>query len=795
MIRNYFVIATRNLKNSTLYSIINVVGLSIGIACCLILSLLVLDQLSFDRDNVHAKDIFRVVHRQVDGNQTMNVAYTQGVLGPELIRNFAEIKEATRVGILQENVLIENKEPMERKIIAVDPAFFSIFTIPFKTASSKKNVLPDDGILISESEAVTLFGKDDPIGKVITVQDMASFRVVGVYKDMLRSHLRSGYIISFTWVEKTQPHASSWNFNSFYNYVLLAQRDDAKVIGKRIDTFVHKHTPESWKSFEFFLQPLTEIYVDTTYTGNPMPAIGKTYAYAFAAVGLVILLLACFNYMNMATARSARRALEVGIRKVMGAYRRQLIAQFLMESFIICTFSFLLAILWADLALPFFQSFTNASQIEMMRFDLSNFFSDYRLVAGLILCNFLLALVAGCYPAFFLSRFIPVSVLKGRKMSDSSRKMRRTLVSVQFTLTAILVVLVTVIFRQVHYMKSKDLGFNKEGLLLFAAVPNSNTSVASFKAELQKIAGVKQITVASTLPGRLINTTGLRRVNTPEAENLKIGFVSVDHDYIPTLRLTLLAGRNFHVNGADTDTGIILNEKAVQALGWTPEEAIGKKVSGFIFRDSLPGEVIGVIKDYHVSSLRKEIMPLALSYQAVNNRYIARLESGNLAQTRDLVKQAATPLVSGTTFEAKLMDDYLDSVYMLEEKMGQLFTFFATLAIIIGCLGLYALSAYEGEQRIKELGIRKIMGATSLQLLILLSRNFLRPVFISLVIAMPLAYVIGNFWLQTFPYHTSWSAGIFLQAAFWLLMLGWLTILGQGVRASGLNPADTLRHE
>lgn len=793
MIRNYFIIATRNLKNSTLYSVINIVGLSIGIACCLVLALLVLDQWSYDANHQHGDDIFRVVHRQVEGAQSMNLAYTQGPLGPELVRNFGEIKEATRVGILQENVIVGNKEPLEKKILAVDPSFFSIFTVPFKTVA-RKNVLTESSILISESEAIALFGNANPIGEMIAIKDLASFRVDGVYKDMLRSHLRSSYIISFSWIEKTQSHASSWNFNSFYNYVLLQPQEDVQDMNRRINAFVHRHIPESRKSFEFFLQPLREIHLDTSYAGNPSPAIGKTYSYGFATVGLIILLLACFNYMNMATARSARRALEVGVRKVMGAYRRQLIAQFLAESFIICTFSFLLAILWADLALPFLQSFTNASPVEMMRFDLNNFFNDYRLVAGLIACNFLLALVAGCYPAFFLSRFVPAAVLKGRKMSDSSRRMRRSLVSVQFTLTAILVILVTVVFRQVHYMKSKDLGFNKQGLLFFAAVPDSALSVASFKAELQKIAGVKQIAVASALPGRLINTTGLRKANTPEAENLKIGFVSVDHDYIPTLQLTLLAGRNFHINGSDTDTGIILNEKAVHALGWTPEQAIGKRVSGFIFTDSVPGEVIGVIKDYHVSSLRKEIMPLALNYQVANNRYIARLEGTDLLHTKGLIEKAATPLISGTTFEARLMDDYLDNVYMVEEKLGQLLTFFSVLAIVIGCLGLYALSAYEGEQRIKELGIRKIMGATPLQLLMLLSGNFLRPVFISLVIAMPLAYFVGNLWLQTFPYHTPWSAGIFLQAAFWLLMLGWLTILGQGVRASWLNPADTLRH-
>jgi putative ABC transport system permease protein len=795
MLRNYFVIATRNLLNSKFYACINIVGLSIGIACCLVLALIVLDQLSFDRDNINVNHIYRVVHRENNGAESVNVATTQGVLGIELQRNFAEVKEATRVAFTQESIMIEGHETMERKITAVDPSFFSIFTVPMKKAVITKSPLPVDGILISESEATALFGKNDALGQVIKIKDLAEFKVVGVFQDMIRSHIRSGYIISFSWIEKTQPQATSWHFNSYYNYVLLSPDKNISGFNEKLNAFVHRYTPESWKSYEYFLQPLPEIYLDSSFHNNPNLAIGKTYSFALVMVGFIILVLACFNYMNMATARYSRRALEVGIRKVMGAHRVQLIAQFLTESFIICTFSFSLAILWADLALPFFQAFTNTSQTEMIRFNMSNFFNDYKMVLGLVASNFLLAMAAGSYPAFFLSRFIPVAVLKGQRISDTSRRLRRTLVSFQFAITAILLILVAMIFKQTQFMKAKDLGFRKEGLLFFAAVRNPGLSPASFKYELQKIAGVNQVASASILPGRLINTTNLRLANTPDEESIKIGFVSVDHDYISTLGLTLLAGRNFNVIGSDKDKGIIINEEAAQTFGWTPEQAIGKRVAGFIFSDSLPGEIIGIVKNYHVSSVRKKILPLALNYKPDNNRYVARLDGADFAAIRDKVKARIQTLVPNTPSEPVLIDDYLDSVYMLEEKLGQLLTFFSVLAVIIGCLGLYALAAYEGEQRVKELGIRKIMGATSPQLLVMLSVNFLKPVLISMIIAMPLAYLVGNLWLRTFSYRASWSLEIFLQSAIWIIVLGWFTVLSQGIRASRLNPADALRHE
>lgn len=794
MIRNYFVIATRNLLKSKLFSLINIVGLSIGIACCLVVSLFVLDQFSFDRDNVNAEQIYRVVHAQTQDGQVSKIALTQGLMAPELLKNFAEVKAATRVALTTETILVDGKDAKEKRVIAVDSAYFSIFTVPMLKHASQKAVLSTAGILISESEAMTMFGRENAVGEVIKLKDLGEFRIEGVYKDLLRSHIRTDYIIAFDWIEKSYPYANSWNFNSFYNYVLLSPDEDVEALSKKIDTFVDSHTPDSWKTFDYFLQPLLEIYTDTSFNNNPSPSVGTTWAIAFSAIGGVILLLACFNYMNMATARSTGRSLEVGVRKVMGAHRTQLIYQFLSESVIVVSISFALAILWADLLTQLMKTFTSAAPLEMVRFDLSNLFSDYRLILALILANVLLAILAGIYPAFYLTRFAPADVLKGKRGTDASRRLRRTIVAIQFSLTSILVVCVFVIFSQVDYLKNKDLGFKKDGLILFAAALDSTLSSQAFKTELQTIAGVDRITVASTLPGRSLNSTGMHKLGEDPGKSVTIGWVSVDHDYISTLELRLLAGRDFHANGSDENTGVIINEKACAAYGWTPEEAIGQKVSGFIFTDSLPGEVIGVIRDFNISSLRREIIPLALNYQASNNRYLARA-NGDLLKIRHQLDAKIKTIIPSTPFEVRLMNDYLDNIYQVEEKLGQLLTFFAVLAIIIGCLGLYALAAYEAEQRIKELGIRKIMGASTGQLLILLSKAFLKPVAISMIFGMPVALFLGNFWLDTFPYHIELSPILFIQAAAWLILLGWVTVISQGIRAAILNPANALRHE
>ena len=788
MFRNYFTIAVRNLKNKIVFSALNVIGLSIGIACCMVVALFVIDQYSYDRHHANAKNIYRVVNKQTDGPKVTFVAVTQGVLAPEAAKNFPEVKKATRVGFTTAPFSIDGKEAVQERAMAVDPQYFDIFTIPFIHPPARKS-LGEYDILLSESAAIRLFGKNNPVGETMSVPGYFDFKVTGVFENFpYQSHLRADIIISFRIIEQTEPISSSWASNSYYTYLLMPEDFNKEAFNEKLNKLVHQHIPKDWAGFDYFLQPLLSINLQPGYLANPNGSIGKIIISGFAIVGGIILLLACLNYMNLSTARSTKRSIEVGVRKVVGAQRSQIIWQFLIESFVICLLSAALAILWADIAVPAFNAFTNF-KISMQTFLRPDIFVW---VAG---CFCLLAIIAGSYPAFYLSRPMPAVVLKGQKNSDASRIVRKGLVILQFTLTTAMVILVTVVWKQTNYMLTQDLGFKKDELMVFNASLNNNIKLESFKNELLKVAGVKQITVSSEeLGGRSVNSTSLAPAG-QDGKGLKIDWMFTDHDYINTLGLTLLAGQNFSAEGFDKDKTVIINEEAAAMLGWTAEEAIGKKVTGFIFSDSLPGEIKGVIKNFHLTSLRKEINPLVIGYGTDNNYFIVKVGGTNLFKLKDELDKTGSKFVSGGKLESVFFEDDLQQTYAAERKTGQMLGLFTVLAIILGCSGLYALASYEAEQKIKELGIRKIMGATSLQLLIFLSTNFLTLIVISLFIGMPIAYFLGNIWLQVYAYRISWTVDIFLLSSMVILLIGWLTIFSQALKAARLNPVDALRYE
>lgn len=790
MLRNYFIIAWRNLSNNLLFAGLNSIGLSIGMAACLVTGLFAYEQYHYDAHHVFADRIYRVVNKQFQENRSSYVSLTQGVLAPELKKSFPEVEDATRIGFKHVSINRENLDPIQVRVMAVDTSFFSIFTIPFKNKETNK-LLKEDEIYLSEKITKTIFGDKNPIGETISFVEGMEMKVAGVFNDFpYQSNLATDYIISFYWIEKLDPQSVNWHSNTHYNFVLLREDTDAKDFGKKMNELIHRYTPTSWVSYEFFLQPLLSINLQPGYIGNNKGSVGKILVNGFTMVSLIILLLASFNYMNMATARSVRRATEVGIRKVVGAQRFQVIKQFLMESLILCAIAFLIAVLWADIGIQYFNYFAG------FELTFKTFYSSPVLIFWLVVAFLTITFVSGVYPAFFLSRFTPSQVLKGKHNSDSSRRLRKGLVLFQFTLTSLLVVLILLINKQTNYMRSQDMGFDKEQLLLFADDRNKDIGLEAFKAELLQISGVERVASASGFPGytRLSNTN-LWELNKTEDESIKALWLYADHDYIQTLGLTLLAGRNFNANGNDKETGILVNENTALAFGWTREEAIGKKIAGFTFSDSLPGEIVGVIKDFHISQLRKEIMPLVIRYSTDEKLYMVKITDPALFTARAKLDEVAAKLTQSNDFESKLLMDALEEGYTAETKSAQMLTFFTILAILIGCSGLYALAAYEGEQRIKELGIRKIMGASTYQLLYLLSKDFLKLLVWSLVLAMPLAYFLGNIWLRVYPYRTSWTVDIFLVPSFFVLLLGWLTIITQALKASNLNPVEALRYE
>lgn len=791
MIRNYFTIAWRNLKNNLMFSILNVLGLSIGMACCLITGLFAYQEYHYDVHHKNVERIYRVGYQQMEAGRKAYFAQSQGTLGPEIIKIFPEVEAAARVGFKEMSLQVAGQSPEKERIMAVDPAYFSIFTIPFKLGPVG-DTLTFDGILLSENAARRFFGTKNPINETFSLGNGIDLKVNGVFENFpITSHLSTDFIISFTWIEKTDPSASSWDFNSFYNYVLMPATFDKHAFDKKLNAYIHTHTPEGWRAFNYFIQPLREVNL-SGFLGAPRGTGDQITVNGFVLVSIIILLLASLNYMNLATARSAKRALEVGIRKAVGAVRMQLIRQFLIESLILCFISFLLAILWADFGVQVFSSFIG------YELTLQPFFGNPSIMVAVIALLLFIAIGSGAYPALFLSRFVPAAVLKGQHLIDTGRRLRKGLVIFQFSLTVLLVVLVIVVLKQTNFLLEKDLGFNKTNLVEFIADRNGDIGIESFKVELKAIHGVKQVASASNLPG--FRRRGNIRIDVwehgkSEDESLNSLGLFIDHDYLPTMELTLLAGRNFSAGGREDSTAAILNETAVAGFGWTLEEAIGKKIAGFPFGDSLQTTVVGVVKDFHISPVRREIMPLVMSYSPDNTCYILRLENSDFITISKQINTVGSKHTYGGKFESELMVDRLNRILEYEGRAGEILTFFTCLAILIGCSGLYALSAFEGEQRIKELGIRKIMGASTRQLLLLLSRDFLKLIVIALFIAMPLAYFVADIWLGSYVYRISWSTGIFIGSSAFVLCLGWLTILTQAMKAARLNPADALRYE
>src|SRR5688572_7852141 len=392
MIRNYFIIALRNLKNNLMFSVLNILGLSIGMAACLVMWLFALDQYSYDKHHEHADRIYRVVNKQTQGDKISYVSVTQGVLASELTKTFPEVEAATRVGFTTASLTIKDREPSEERVMAVDPSYFSIFTIPFKYKPAGE-VISSEGILLSEEAATRLFKTKNPVGEVLSLGDKIHLKVTGVFKEFpVQSHLYTDMIISFSWIEKTEPHASVWSSNSYYNYVLMPEEFDREAFSKKMDAHIHKFTPAAWTNTTYFLQPLRIINLEPGYVANPKGSIGNITTNGFVMVSAIILLLASFNYMNMATARSIKRSLEVGIRKVVGAYRGQLIGQFLVESFILCLLGFLVGILLADFGVQFFNFYTG------FHLSLSSFFNDPVLLAWLITSLMVITILSGGYP-------------------------------------------------------------------------------------------------------------------------------------------------------------------------------------------------------------------------------------------------------------------------------------------------------------------------------------------------------------------------------------------------------------
>ncbi|HEV7350816.1 ABC transporter permease [Telluribacter sp.] len=808
MLKNYLKIALRNLQRQKLYAVINILGLSVGLACCLTIFLFIQDELRYDTFHEKADRVYRLVNDRTSEGRVNHMARTPPPFGPTLKAQFPEVEQSVRIFSFSEPLVThETNRFREKGFILADSTIFDVFTLPLVRGNKSEALRGQGTLVISETVARRYFGNEDPLNKILTVDGNLKFRVTGVMKDLpSHSHLELSCIGSFSTMRdifSDYDRMESWGWQQFYTYVLLApganpDQLEAKIPGM-LNQFAKDQLDKSGMSYKTSLQPLLDIYLHSAELEYDIAKKGNIrYVYAFAIVALFTLLIACFNFMNLSTARSMQRAKEVGLRKTIGAERSQLIGQFLGESMVFTTLAMVLAVLLTAGVLPLFNNWAgkSLSLLDAM---------SVRLFAQIIATMLVVGLLAGIYPAFFLSAFQPIKVLKGSLESKAKGGygLRKTLVVVQFAVSTALIIGAGIVYTQLNYIQQKNLGFNKEQLII---LPFANESMQQdfqvIKDELLQNPNIIAATASYGLPGGAFAGDGVKVPG--KAEDIGINMFLIDHDYIPTLDIKLVAGRNFSTKyGTDEEEAYIVNEATVKSFGWrSPQEALGKELLWNKWAPSNPadtikrGKVIGVVKDFHYKSLHHKIEPLVLHiHKPAYYAMVARVRPENVAAALEFLKLKWQERAPEWLFEYELLDQQFARFYENEQIFRNLFVLFTSLSIFIACMGLLGLATFMAQQRTKEIGIRKVMGASIAGIIVLLSKDFLKLVLVGIVIATPLAWYFMNEWLQSFSYRIDVEWWMFLLAGLLAIGIALLTVSFQSIKAAVMNPVDSLRGE
>ncbi|HTB26395.1 MAG TPA: ABC transporter permease [Puia sp.] len=809
MIRSYFKIAFRNLMKYRFTSFINLFGLAIGLTCCMLILAFILNELSYDKYNKNANRIYRVTRsfNNQDGSISLNLSTIAPAFGPYLTNDFPEIEKMTRMlknGITsfkyKENLFNENN------IYFADDNLFDVFTLKVKEGNPKTALSDPFTVMLSEDMAKRYFGNEDPMNKTIRAYNQFNLKVTGVYKDFpTNSHLHPDALVSFTTLNDTSVYGAenlrtSWGNNSFFNFLLLPENYQVKNMIGRFPEFVDKHMDHKdyngqnpSKFTKLGLQKLTDIHLRSNmdYEAEPNGDINRVYI--FSLIALFILLIACINYMNLSTARSALRAREIGIRKVIGARKKELIFQFLSESVMLCWLATIIAFFLTSLAIPWLNKISG-QQISYQ--DLLK----WKIAVPLLLTPFILGIVSGIYPALFMSSFQPVKTLKGLfKTGGNSISLRKVLVVAQFAISIVLIISTAIVFQQLHYIQNKSLGFEKEHQVILPYGNDVDKQYDVFRNTLLHNTAFKEMGRSSRIPtGRLLDAQGaftlvgdsLRPVNTD------IKMVNVDYDFIPVYNIKVVAGRNFSREFATDTASFVLNESSINVLGWkNPKDAVGKdfKYGG------QKGHIIGVIADFNFESMHQKIVPIVLTMNPPSQQYYnnitIRIAGNNIPSTLAYLEKTWKTMLPETPFQFSFLNENFDKLYESEQKQATLYIFFACIAIFIACLGLFGLSSFAITQRIKEIGVRKVLGANVGRIVTLLSKDFLKLVVIAAILAFPIAWYAMNSWLKDFAFRVSIEWWVFILAGMLASFIALLTVSVHAVKAANANPVNSLRSE
>jgi len=802
MFKNYFKVALRNMLKFKVYSVINISGLVIGLATCILILLYVQDELSYDKFHVNADRIYRVTSGELREDSFRHLAYNYPPAAPALLNDFPDIEEAVR--LLPLSVAVERNAEnrfQEDKFVFVDSTFFEVFSFTLKHGNPKTVLDSPDGLVLTEEAAQKYFGQDNPLGQILRVEGKYDFKVSGVLEELpANSHFHFDFLAPITSLQNIKGWTlRSWFWPETYTYVLLPPNYSLDTIESQFPNFIAKHIG-SWapQKRKLYLQPLTDIRLHSNLESEIEPTGNIAYVYIFLTIAFFILLIACINFMNLATARSVNRAKEIGLRKVIGAQRSQLVNQFLGEAMFYAFLSFILAIGIVEFVLPYFNQFVN-KQLDI------KYLENWRVLLGFVTLTFFVGLLSGSYPAAFLSKFRPVKALQGNaftgKRGAGHLRFRSILVVLQFAISIGLIIIATVIKDQLSYIKNRNPGFGKDQILVIPVRDDAlQNNLAAFKNRLIENTNILGVTATSTIPGIERNVSfPIKAEGFSEDSDINFHNMLVDHDFIRTFQMEIIEGRDFAKTfTADTSGSFILNETAAATLGW--DLPLNKRISMHAVDSGQDkkGRVIGIVKDFHYRSLHYKIAPLVLlvSPQAYYLDNIAvRVHPQNVSEALAFLEEKWQEILPHRPFVYTFLDEYFEQMYQKEQKMGEMFNYFSVLAIFVGCLGLFGLASYTAEQRTKEIGIRKVLGASVPKIIMMLSKELVMLVGIAFLIAGPIAYYLMEQWLQEFVYKIDLKLLTFVLSGMLALVIALLTISYQAMKAALVNPVDALRHE
>jgi len=818
MIKNYFKIAWRNLVKNKVFSFINILGLTIGITSCMLITLYILNEISYDRYQANGKDIYQVGTTFIQQGKEMKMPTTPAPMARAMQMDFPEITMTTRLmGLFAEDKTLmqyngkngELKSFYETKGYLADSAFFRMFTYNFIEGNPATALNNPNSIVLSEEIAEKIFGSQPALNKVIHISSSSNgdydFMVTGVFKPNEKpSHIDSRFFLSMRGGAIEQNiirNGSSFATNNiFFTYLQLKPGSDTKNLQARFPAFIDKYAGKDLKAMGFgkkqFLIALKDIHLRSGMDNNVSPSGSMTYLYILGSIALFILLIACINFMNLSTARSTKRSAEVGIRKVLGAEKGALVGQFLGESVFMSLIAFLFASVITGLLLPAFSSL--AGKNLFMTFP-----GDTLILVSFLFLSILTGLLAGSYPAFYLSSFKPIKVLKG-KFSNSlaAVSLRKGLVVFQFVISVVLIIASVVISKQMNFLRSADLGFDKERQIVIPLRSGTAKNIfSSFKNELTTQSQILNVGGSLYNPGVFNPSDNLLYKEGQSMNDAKRTRTNqVDANYLKTLNMKPVAGRLFSEEfPGDTNYRVILNECAVKEIGFSsPQDAVNKKVYFDSQGTQYGWEIIGVVKDFHFEDLHLPITPYSYQLNNPNNQFnyiLVHAKPGDLSKLLTLMEKSWHKLNPGEPFEYSFLDDDFQKNYLTEIRLSSIVSYFTLIAIIICCLGLFGLATFSAEQRIKEIGVRKVLGASVTGIVALLSKDFLKLVLIAIVIASPLAWYVMHKWLQDFAYRIDMDWWIFVLAGIIATLIAFVTISFQAIKTANSNPVKSLRTE